>query len=320
VIEIGSETSSVELRINADGPHAERERTAAQERRPLTARTLIRALRPLQWTKNLLLLAAPTAAAVIARSEVREDVATAVVAFCMLSSATYLLNDIRDRDQDRLHPRKRNRPIASGALGVRVALPLAVLLAAAALTLMALVRPELAAVGCAYLALTASYSLWLRRVIVADMLAIAGGFVLRAVAGGVAANVPLSRWFLVVISCGAIFVVAGKRHAELFGRAGDGLTRATLRVYSERSLRAVLYAAAVGTLVAYSIWAFRRPEHGPFYEFSVVPVVLWLRRYALLVERGAGEAPEELILRDRLLAPLTLAWALLFALGTYVGR
>ena len=320
MIEISSEISSVELRVNADAPHTERDAGAAEQRRPLRARALLSSLRPLQWTKNLLLLAAPTAAAVIERSEIREDVATAVVAFCMLSSATYLLNDIRDREQDRLHPRKRNRPIASGALGVRVALPLAVVLAAGALTLMALVRPELAGVGCAYLALTASYSMWLRRVIVADMLAIAGGFVLRAVAGGVAAHVPLSRWFLVVISCGAIFVVAGKRHAELFGRARDGLTRTTLRVYSEASLRAVLYAAAVGTTVAYSIWAFRRPEHGPFYELSVVPVVLWLSRYSLLVGRGAGEAPEELILRDRLLASLTFVWALLFALGTYVGR
>src|SRR5579862_2531740 len=281
---------------------------------------LLVALRPLQWSKNLLLLAAPLAAAVVARGEVREDVATAVVAFCMLSSAAYLLNDVRDRDQDRLHPRKRRRPIASGALRVRIAVPLAVLLAVAGITLAALVRVELAAVGCAYLALTASYSLWLRHVIVADMLAIAGGFVLRAVAGGVAANVPLSRWFLVVTSCGAIFIVAGKRHAELFGRARTALTRTTLHVYSPAALRAVLAAGAAGTAVAYAIWAFRRPEHGPFYEISLVPLILWLSRYGLLVARGAGEAPEELILRDRALLALTLGWVALFLAGIYVGR
>ena len=311
--------SSIELQVNSEQSRTERD-GVAEPRGALTPRVVLRALRPLQWSKNLLLLAAPTAAAVIERGEVREDVATAVVAFCMLSSATYLLNDVRDRDQDRAHPRKRRRPIASGAMPVRVALPLAVALGLGGLALAAFTRLELVAVGCAYLALTASYSLWLRRVIVADMLAIAGGFVLRAVAGGVAANVPLSRWFLVVVSCGAIFVVAGKRHAELFGSAGDGPTRATLRVYSAASLRAVLAAAALGMTVAYAIWAFRRPEHGPFYELSVIPIVLWLCRYGILIGRGAGEAPEELILRDRVLLPLTLGWALLFALGTYVGR
>ena len=313
------EISSIELQVNSEQSRTERD-GVAEPRGALTPRVVLRALRPLQWSKNLLLLAAPTAAAVIERGEVREDVATAVVAFCMLSSATYLLNDVRDRDQDRAHPRKRRRPIASGAMPVRVALPLAVALGLGGLALAAFTRLELVAVGCAYLALTASYSLWLRRVIVADMLAIAGGFVLRAVAGGVAANVPLSRWFLVVVSCGAIFVVAGKRHAELFGSAGDGPTRATLRVYSAASLRAVLAAAALGMTVAYAIWAFRRPEHGPFYELSVIPIVLWLCRYGILIGRGAGEAPEELILRDRVLLPLTLGWALLFALGTYVGR
>ena len=152
------------------------------------------------------------------------------------------------------------------------------------------------------------------------MLAIAGGFVLRAAAGGVAANVPLSRWFLVVTSFGAIFVVAGKRHAELFGRARTGITRATLRRYSEASLRAVIALAALGTVVAYSIWAFTRPEHGPWYEVTIVPVVLWLVRYAVLVSRGAGEAPEELILRDRTLLLLTLTWTALFLGGIYVGR
>jgi decaprenyl-phosphate phosphoribosyltransferase len=312
------EISSIELQVNSEHSRTERD-SVAEPRGALTPRVVLRALRPLQWSKNLLLLAAPTAAAVIERGEVREDVATAVVAFCMLSSATYLLNDVRDRDQDRAHPRKRLRPIASGAMPVRVALPLAAALGLGGLALAAFTRLELFAVGCAYLALTASYSLWLRRVIVADMLAIAGGFVLRAVAGGVAANVPLSRWFLVVVSCGAIFVVAGKRHAELFGRARDGLTRATLRLYSERVLQWLLAAAAAGTIVAYGVWAFRRPEHGPWYELSIIPVVMWLGRYGELIGRGAGEAPEELILYDRALLVLTVAWMALFLGGLYVG-
>lgn len=265
-------------------------------------------------------MAAPLAGGVIADADVAVRVAAAIVAFCMLSSATYLLNDVRDVDQDRHHPRKRLRPTASGALGIRTALAVALGLAVGGLALAALVRLQLAAVGGGYLLLTAVYSLWLRHIVVVDMLAIAAGFVLRAAAGGAAADVALSRWFLVVTSCSAVFVVAGKRHAELFGRARDGLTRVTLRRYSARTLRAVLALAAAGTVVAYVIWAFRRPEHGPWYEVTIIPVVMWLGRYAVLVGRGAGEAPEDLILIDRTLLVLTVAWTALFVAGLYVGR
>jgi decaprenyl-phosphate phosphoribosyltransferase len=279
-----------------------------------------RACRPLQWIKNALLLAAPLAAGVITHGAVMRNVAVAVVAFCLVSSATYLLNDVRDREQDRVHPRKRLRPIASGALPVRVALAIAVVLAGGGLAIAALVRPELAAVCGGYLLLMAVYSLWLRRVIVADILVIAAGFVARAAAGGVAAHVGLSAWFLVVVSCGAIFVVAAKRHAELLGVARDGHTRATLRRYSAIALRAILAVAAAVASVAYAVWAFGRPQHGPWYEISVVPVVLWLCRYGVLVGRGEGEAPEELILRDRMLLALTVIWTGLFLGGVYVGR
>jgi len=281
---------------------------------------LLRACRPRQWTKNGLLLAAPLAGGVLARPNDAVAAAGAIVAFCMLSSATYLLNDVRDVESDRRHHRKRLRPIAAGTLSIRTALASALVLAGGGLALAAAVRPVCALVGCGYLLLTAAYSLWLRHVVVADILAIAAGFVLRAAAGGAATDVAPSRWFLVVTSCAAIFVVAGKRHAELFGRARDGLTRATLRRYSERSLGAVLALAAAGTVAAYAVWAFRRPEHGPWYEATIVPVVLWLGRYAVLIIRGAGEAPEDLILADRALLALTMVWSALFLGGMYVGR
>jgi decaprenyl-phosphate phosphoribosyltransferase len=274
----------------------------------------------LQWIKNALLLAAPLAAGVITHGAVMRNVAVAVVAFCLVSSATYLLNDVRDREQDRVHPRKRLRPIASGALPVRVALAIAVALAGGGLAVAALVRPALAAVCGGYLLLMTVYSLWLRRVIVADILVIATGFVLRAAAGGIAAHVRLSTWFLVVTSCGAIFIVAGKRHAEWLGVARAGVTRATLSRYSAAVLRAIIAATAIAASVAYAVWAFGRPEHGPWYEVSIAPVVLWFYRYGVLVGRGAGEAPEELILRDWRLLALTAAWTALFVGGTYVGR
>ena len=288
--------------------------------RPRLVRVLLRACRPRQWSKNVLLLAAPSAAGVIAVPSVGREVAAAIVAFCLLSSATYLLNDVRDRHQDRLHPRKRGRPVAAGQLSPRAALGLAAALGICGLALAASVRLELAAVGCAYLALTATYSLWWRRVILLDIVAVAGCFVVRAVAGGVAADVPLSRWFLVVTSCCAVFVVAGKRHAELVDGARPALTRIALRRYSSSVLRTVLAAAAGGALIAYAVWAFRRPEHGPWYELSIVPFVMWLSRYAVLLRRGHGEAPEELILHDWALLLLSLAWTVLFLCGIYVGR
>ena len=314
--------SSVEVRVAPDGtaPRAPGEAGGSPTSWARTARTVIAACRPRQWSKNALLVAAPLAGGVIADADVTVRVAAAIVAFCMLSSATYLLNDVRDVAQDRLHPRKRLRPIAAGTLGIRAALAVALGLAAAGLALAALVRLEFLAVGCGYLLLTAAYSLWLRHIVVIDILAIAAGFVLRAAAGGAAADVPLSRWFLVVTSCSAVFIVAGKRHAELFGQARDGLTRVTLLRYSARTLRAVMALAAAGTVVAYGIWAFRRPEHGPWYEVSIIPVVIWLARYAELVGRGAGEAPEDLILIDRALLALTVAWTALFVAGLYVGR
>jgi decaprenyl-phosphate phosphoribosyltransferase len=292
----------------------------AETSQPRTLRVLLRACRPRQWSKNLLLLAAPSAAGVIAVPVVGRDVAVAIIAFCLLSSATYLLNDVRDLDQDRLHPRKRDRPVAAGQLSPRAALGLAAALGICGLALAAAVRLELAAVGCAYLALTATYSLWWRRIILLDIGAVAGCFVVRAVAGGVAADVPLSRWFLVVTSCCAVFVVAGKRHAELVDGARPALTRVALRRYSSSVLRAVLAAAAGGALVAYAVWAFRRPEHGPWYELSIVPFVIWLGRYGALLRRGEGEAPEELILHDWTLLLLSLAWTVLFLCGIYVGR
>jgi decaprenyl-phosphate phosphoribosyltransferase len=292
----------------------------AQTSPPHILRVLLRACRPRQWSKNLLLLAAPSAAGVISVPLVGRDVAAAIIAFCLLSSATYLLNDVRDRHQDRLHPRKRERPVAAGQLSPRAALGLAAALGIGGLALAAAVRLELAAVGCTYLALTATYSLWWRRVILLDIAAVAGCFVVRAVAGGVAANVPLSRWFLVVTSCCAVFVVAGKRYAELVDGARPALTRVALRRYSSSVLRAVLAAAAGGALVAYAVWAFRRPEHGPWYELSIVPFVAWLGRYSVLLRRGHGEAPEELILHDWALLLLSLAWTVLFLCGIYVGR
>jgi decaprenyl-phosphate phosphoribosyltransferase len=291
---------------------------AAARNTPLGA--LVRAGRPRQWTKNLLVLAAPAAAGVLGRPDVAGKLVLAFASFCALSSATYLFNDVHDRDEDRRNPLRAARPIASGALSVRAALSTAVALALGGLALAAFVRPALAGVGAGYLALTGSYTLWLRSIAVADIAAIAGGFVLRALAGGAAVDVPVSRWFMLVTSFGALFVVAGKRYAEL--RAGEGTTvRESLQTYSASYLRMVVGLAATVTTTAYCLWAFQRAHHArlSWYELTVVPFVLWLLRYALLLDRGDGHAPEELILRDGFLLGMSATWVATFVCGVYVA-
>jgi decaprenyl-phosphate phosphoribosyltransferase len=281
---------------------------------------LVRACRPRQWSKNLLVLAAPAAAGVLDRGVVLAQLAGAFVALCAISSATYLVNDVRDREDDRLHPQKRYRPIAAGELSVRAALLSAVALAAFGLSLATAINWKLGALGVGYLALTASYSLWWRSIAVLDILVIAAGFVLRAFAGGAATDIYLSRYFVIVTACCAVFLVAAKRYAEQRERAIRPAVRATLAKYSPAQLRWTLVLAAVAASVTYATWALTRPANIAWYVGSTVPFVLWLARYAALVAGGVGEAPEELILRDRLLLSLTGVWALLFLAGVYVGR
>lgn len=260
---------------------------------------------------------APAAAGALTRPAVAARVACALVAFCLLASATYLVNDVRDRHQDRRHPRKRRRPIAAGELTPGRALHAARRLAAAGLILSIFIRPLLGAVALGYLALTFSYSLWWRQVAVIDIVAVAGGFVLRAVAGGVAAGVTLSPAFLTVTTACALFLVVGRRYAELLAGEGREVTRRTLRRYSRRFLRRVLASSAAVGWLAYAHWAFTRPLPAVGLELSVLPFAMWLGRYGAMVARGAGEAPEELVLRDRVLVALAGVWVLLVVGGVY---
>jgi decaprenyl-phosphate phosphoribosyltransferase len=265
--------------------------------------------------------AAPGAAGVLSHPDVAREVILTFVCFCMLSSASYLLNDVHDRHEDRRHPRRRSRPIASGEVSVRHAAATAVALVAGGLGLAAVVRPALAGVGAGYLALTGSYTLWWRGVAVADIAAVAGGFVIRALAGGVATSVPVSRWFVIVTSFGALFLVAGKRYAEL-REAGQGtVQRASLRAYSAEYLRLVVGITAAVTITAYCLWAFQRSHHDQlsWFELTIIPFVLWLLRYALLLDRGDGHTPEELVLGDDFLLSMSGVWLALFVVGVYVG-
>lgn len=185
----------------------------ASRRGPVLAAVVT--MRPKQWLKNVLVIAAAGAAGALGSDDVPGRVLVAFFAFCLLASGIYAINDVRDRHEDRLHPRKRFRPVAAGELTPAAARVLGIVLMVTGLGLCAFISPLLALVGAGYLALTLSYTLIWRHLLLLDIIAIGGGFVLRAVAGGAAAPVALSRWFLLVITCAAVFIAAGKRYAEL---------------------------------------------------------------------------------------------------------
>jgi decaprenyl-phosphate phosphoribosyltransferase len=285
------------------------------------AAAMLRAVRPRQWVKNLLVVAAPAAAGELVRPAVAADAALAVVAFCLVASATYLMNDLADRDDDRRHPVKATRPVAAGLVSPALAATTGLVLLVAGLAVGS--RTDLGLVGvlAVYVAVNVAYCLVLRRVAVVDLGAVASGFVLRVLAGGLATGVPVSRWLLVVASFGALFVVAGKRYGELLEQPQPGAPgRATLAVYTAAYLRFVVALASAVMIIAYCLWAFTAGMgHHGMAELSVLPLALVVLRYGLLLETGQGGAPEDVFLRDRPLQALALAWALIYVAGVYLG-
>jgi decaprenyl-phosphate phosphoribosyltransferase len=284
-------------------------------------------LRPQQWVKNLLVVAAAGAAGALGHDDVPGRVAVAFIAFCLLSSGIYAINDVRDVHEDRLHPKKRFRPVAAGELGRGAAGAIGIALMAVGLGLCVFISPLLGLVGAGYLALTLSYTMIWRHLLLLDIIAIGGGFVLRAVAGGVAAPVTLSRWFLVVITGGAVFVAAGKRFAELrrtnseASAGGAVKRRRVLEGYSEARLRVIMVASAAAAVFSYSVWAFQLPTVAgvPWRLLTIAPFAACLLRYGRLVLAGAGEAPEDVLFRDRILQLVGLVWLVLFALGVHAA-
>ncbi|MFM8155926.1 MAG: decaprenyl-phosphate phosphoribosyltransferase [Actinomycetes bacterium] len=287
------------------------------------ARAAVVAMRPRQWLKNVLVFAAPLAAGSIFEPDVLIPSLVAFVAFCLISSSTYIINDLRDIPADQQHPTKRARPIPAGQLSRTAAIIEALVLALLALAISATVRPELAAVVIVYFVFTLAYSMFLKHEPVIELALLAMGFLLRAIAGGVASNLPISQWFLIVAGFGSLFMAAGKRASELqaANATGDGTAanqRKSLAGYTPGYLRFVWGTAAAVTISAYCLWAFDvagQPASLPWAEWSIVPFVLAILRYAVVIDNGDGEAPEDAVLRDRVLQVLGLAWIILFGLG-----
>lgn len=281
---------------------------------------LVAALRPRQWLKNVLVFAAPLAAGSIFELDVLVPSLLAFVAFCLMSSATYLVNDTKDVDADRAHPTKQFRPIAAGEISVPLALVTAAVLAVASLAIAIAVSVSLFGIVLAYAVFTLAYSLFLKHEPVIELALLSLGFLLRAIAGGAAADLPISPWFLIVAAFGSLFMAAGKRFSEL-QRANDDSDaprRRSLAGYTPTYLRFVWGLAAAVTITAYCLWAFEvglADSSFPWSQWSVLPFVLAILRYALDVDRAEAEAPEEVVLRDRALQVLGLAWLILFGLG-----
>jgi decaprenyl-phosphate phosphoribosyltransferase len=290
------------------------------------AADLLRTARPKQWVKNVLVFAAPGAAGVLFHPTPLWRSAAAFGLFCAVSAGTYFLNDSLDAPADRRHPVKCRRPVAAGRVPIPLALTVAAVLLAGGIGLGCLLRLQLGLVLGVYVGLQVAYSAKLKHLPIYDLTSVAGGFVLRAIAGAVAIPIGLSEWFLIVTTFGSLLMVTGKRLAEHTELGEDrGTHRVTLDAYSTAFLRVVVAMSATGAVVGYALWAFGlasdavaiHHHDGLFFQLSIVPVLLALMHFALLIDRGQGARPEELVLGDRQLQLLGALWLGLFALGVY---
>lgn len=293
---------------------------------PGVARSLFSAIRPVQWVKNFLIIVAPAAAGTITRATVIGQTTVAFVAFCAVSSAIYLLNDVRDRHADLRHPKKRFRAIASGQVSAFTAVTAAIaLLAVGFLVPLAIPHPgELLVVLALYVTITLAYIYWIKNVVIVELGAVASGFFLRAYAGAAASHIPVSTWFLVVISFGALLLVVGKRVSELKS-GGDITTRQVLAEYTQKFLDSVYTMCATIVVAGYCLWAFDASPTGlsanhdatlPV-RLSVVPVVFAVLFIMRSTEAGDGAAPEELLIHNRTVQILLVIWVVLMIFGVY---
>lgn len=273
---------------------------------------LIRMLRPTQWTKNAVVFAA----LVFGRPAFADAWLPALIAFvsfCAMSSATYLANDVVDRDRDRLHPRKRLRPIAAGLIEPGAAIAVALVLAGFSLSVSWLATPRLTLVLAVYGAMMVAYTWLLKCVVLLDVFVISAGFVLRAVAGAVAVSVPVSNWLLLCTFLLALFLAFGKRRNELMTLVDAGAHRPVLLGYTAPFLDLCIAVTASTTILAYSMYTFTSitvPRSGAM--MVTIPIVIFavLRYLYQMYVQHEGGAPESLLWRDRTLLGSILVWGL----------
>jgi 4-hydroxybenzoate polyprenyltransferase len=279
------------------------------------ALNLVRSLRPSQWTKNLIVFAALMFGQRLQDVHAVLYAVAAFAVFCVLSGVVYLVNDVADRETDRRHPIKQHRPIASGALPVPAALAAAAILGAVTLAAAFWLRPAFGVIGTIYLALLACYSGPLKHVVIIDVLTIAVGFVLRAAAGAVVIDVPISHWLLFLTILLALFLALSKRRHELVLLA-DGATshRRILEEYTPYLLDQMIAVVTASTLVAYAIYTVSPETVEKFHTQMLgltLPFPLYgIFRYLYLVhQKEGGGSPAEMLLNDRPLLVCVALWA-----------
>ena len=282
--------------------------------------SLLKALRPMQWVKNFLVFLPFVFAVDIAWStddlepvpELLFKLVLVTLAFCALSSAIYLLNDLMDRSEDRLHPVKRNRPIASGRVSVPVAAAVMVLLTVAGLVVMILVEPLLGVAGGLYSVINIGYSFGLKQVVLLDAFAVTSGYVIRAAAGAVTIDVTPSPWLYVTTGAGALFIVLGRRFAEV--RLAEGTAeeqRTVLKDYSGPFINQLMMLSAAAAWLSYTLYtveATNLPDNNTML-FTLPLVTFGLFRYLFLLNNSEhAEAPEQLIIQDLPLVSSIVCW------------
>jgi 4-hydroxybenzoate polyprenyltransferase len=308
------------------GPPSPEELAQAEalERSGPSAAEWLRLLRPRQWTKNLLLFAALLFARRLFDPQALGLAALGFAIFCAASSSVYVLNDLIDVDRDRRHPEKRRRPIASGAIPRGAAAGVALLLALGALACAFALGSTFGAWTLAYLALNLFYTTVGKDVAVLDVLLIAMGFVIRAIAGAVVIDVPYSEWFILCTLFLAVFLGASKRKAELLS-LGDGAAghRPVLGAYTTPSLDAFTTTSMAAAVLSYALYvvAEHPGEDVHMLAFTVPFVIFGVFRYSLLVEQKdhLGDRPEEVLLQDRPMQLCVVGFALVTVLALYLG-
>jgi 4-hydroxybenzoate polyprenyltransferase len=274
--------------------------------------TVARAMRPAQWLKNGIVFAGLVFGGKLLQPAAVASATLAALAFCLLSSGFYLLNDVRDRDADRLHPVKRLRPVPAGDLAPGTAVFAGVVLVVLAIAGSALLSRDLSLVFLAYASLMAAYNLGLKEVVIVDVFAIAAGFVLRAVGGAIAVNVSISPWLLMCTMLLALLIGFGKRRHELVALDNAAGHRRNLNLYNRPMLDQAVAVTAAGTLIAYAVYTFDSESAQYHHRMMVtIPIVAYsvFRYLYLLYRRGQGGAPETMLLTDRPLLASVASWA-----------
>ena len=287
---------------------------------------LINAMRPKQWTKNVLLFAGLLFALQFTHLDAILRAFAGFALFCLLSSCVYIMNDLVDREKDRLNKRTASRPIASGALKPQVAITFVAILLPVTLALSYWLSPWFAFIGAVYMAKDFAYSFGLKHVVIMDVFLIAAGFTIRAAAGAIAIGAPISSWLYMVTTLGALFLALNKRKHELILLGeGAGSHRRVLSDYSTALVDEMLAVITASTLMAYSLYTFTaenlpRQLRDNHLMMLTIPFVLYgIFRYLYLVfQKDVGSSPEEVLLKDRPLLVCVLLWGATAAVLLYI--